>query len=90
MKRLVCLAAAIVLAVSIAGQMKETVNVNLVEVPVTDPGENEVQVQSGACGICSWDVNTAKLDLDAGECRVEFAFQPSPGQQVVIEAPPCR
>ena len=28
---------------------------------VPDPGALEVQVTGGACGICSWDVATAKL-----------------------------
>ena len=28
---------------------------------VPDPGANEVQVTGGACGICSWDLVTAKL-----------------------------
>jgi threonine dehydrogenase-like Zn-dependent dehydrogenase len=36
-------------------------SIELIEASIADPGENEVQVQSGACGICSWDVNTAKL-----------------------------
>ena len=27
----------------------------------SDPGPDEVQVQGGACGICSWDIATAKL-----------------------------
>jgi threonine dehydrogenase-like Zn-dependent dehydrogenase len=31
------------------------------EVEVADPGDGEVQVQGGACGICSWDIATAKL-----------------------------
>ena len=28
---------------------------------VPDPGANEVQVTGGACGICSWDLATAKM-----------------------------
>ena len=36
-------------------------SIELFEREVTDPGENEVQVEGGACGICSWDVVTAKL-----------------------------
>jgi threonine dehydrogenase-like Zn-dependent dehydrogenase len=35
-------------------------SIELLEVNVPDPGEGEVQVQSGACGICSWDIATAK------------------------------
>lgn len=35
--------------------------IELVEVKVSDPGDDEIQVQGGACGICSWDINTAKL-----------------------------
>lgn len=35
-------------------------SVELLEINTGDPGENEVQVQSGACGICSWDIATAK------------------------------
>ncbi len=34
--------------------------IKLIETTVGDPGENEVQVQGGACGICSWDIATAK------------------------------
>ncbi len=36
-------------------------SIELFEQVVPDPGENEVQVEGGACGICSWDVVTAKL-----------------------------
>ena len=36
-------------------------SIELFEREVSDPGENEVQIESGACGICSWDVVTAKL-----------------------------
>lgn len=35
--------------------------IELLEVGVGDPKENEVQVQGGACGICSWDIATAKM-----------------------------
>lgn len=35
--------------------------IELIEISVGDPAENEVQVQGGACGICSWDIVTAKL-----------------------------
>lgn len=35
--------------------------IDLIEVAVGDPADNEVQVQGGACGICSWDIATAKL-----------------------------
>ncbi len=35
-------------------------SIELVEKEVPDPGPGEVQVQGGACGICSWDVATAK------------------------------
>jgi len=34
--------------------------IELLEVPVADPAEGEVQIQSGACGICSWDIATAR------------------------------
>ncbi len=34
--------------------------IELLELPITDPAPNEIQVEGGACGICSWDVNTAK------------------------------
>lgn len=34
--------------------------IELIAVEVADPGEGEVQVQSGACGICSWDIATAR------------------------------
>ena len=36
-------------------------SIELFEREVPDPGENEVQIEGGACGICSWDVVTAKL-----------------------------
>ena len=36
-------------------------SIELFEQAVTDPGENEIQIEGGACGICSWDVVTAKL-----------------------------
>ena len=36
-------------------------SIELFERAVSDPGENEVQIEGGACGICSWDVVTAKL-----------------------------
>jgi threonine dehydrogenase-like Zn-dependent dehydrogenase len=36
-------------------------SIDLIEIPVNDPQENEVQIQGGVCGICSWDVATAKL-----------------------------
>ena len=35
--------------------------INLVELAVPDPGPDEIQLAGGACGICSWDVVTAKL-----------------------------
>ena len=35
--------------------------IDLIEVTVGDPADTEVQVQGGACGICSWDIATAKL-----------------------------
>jgi threonine dehydrogenase-like Zn-dependent dehydrogenase len=36
-------------------------SIELIELVVADPGEGEIQVQGGACGICSWDIATAKL-----------------------------
>ena len=36
-------------------------SIELVEKTVPDPGPGEVQLQGGACGICSWDVATAKF-----------------------------
>jgi threonine dehydrogenase-like Zn-dependent dehydrogenase len=36
-------------------------SIELYEIDVTDPAPNEVQVAGGACGICSWDLATAKL-----------------------------
>jgi threonine dehydrogenase-like Zn-dependent dehydrogenase len=36
-------------------------SIELAEQVVGDPGDGEVQVQGGACGICSWDIATAKL-----------------------------
>lgn len=36
-------------------------SIDVIEMSVGDPKENEVQIQGGACGICSWDIATAKL-----------------------------
>jgi L-iditol 2-dehydrogenase len=36
-------------------------SIDLIELSVNDPQENEVQIQGGVCGICSWDIATAKL-----------------------------
>lgn len=36
-------------------------SIELREQTVTDPNANEVQLQGGACGICSWDIATVKL-----------------------------
>jgi threonine dehydrogenase-like Zn-dependent dehydrogenase len=36
-------------------------SIDIIEVSVNDPKENEVQLQGGVCGICSWDIATAKL-----------------------------
>jgi threonine dehydrogenase-like Zn-dependent dehydrogenase len=35
--------------------------IKLIETVIGDPDDNEVQLQGGACGICSWDIATAKL-----------------------------
>jgi L-iditol 2-dehydrogenase len=35
-------------------------SIELIEVTVNDPADDEVQVQGGACGICSWDIATAR------------------------------
>jgi threonine dehydrogenase-like Zn-dependent dehydrogenase len=40
---------------------REDGSIELLEVMVGDPSDAEVQVQGGACGICSWDIATAKL-----------------------------
>jgi threonine dehydrogenase-like Zn-dependent dehydrogenase len=36
-------------------------DIELIEIDVPDPAPGEIQVMGGACGICSWDVATAKL-----------------------------
>lgn len=36
-------------------------SIELLELPVSDPGAGEVQVQAGACGICAWDIATARF-----------------------------
>jgi threonine dehydrogenase-like Zn-dependent dehydrogenase len=36
-------------------------SIDLIETNVGDPKENEVQIQGGVCGICSWDIATVKL-----------------------------
>src|SRR5262245_33899546 len=35
-------------------------SIELIEVAVGDPADAEVQVQGGVCGICSWDIATAR------------------------------
>ena len=35
--------------------------ITLFDREVTDPGVGEIQLTGGACGICSWDIATAKL-----------------------------
>jgi threonine dehydrogenase-like Zn-dependent dehydrogenase len=35
--------------------------IELIEKDVPDPAPGEVQIQGGACGICSWDIATVKL-----------------------------
>ncbi|MEZ4621951.1 MAG: zinc-binding dehydrogenase [Caldilineaceae bacterium] len=35
--------------------------IELTDLVLGDPQDNEVQVHGGACGICSWDIATAKL-----------------------------
>ena len=36
-------------------------SIELFVTDINDPAEGEVQVTGGACGICSWDIVTAKL-----------------------------
>ena len=36
-------------------------SIELIEIKVGDPKDHEVQIQGGVCGICSWDIATAKL-----------------------------
>lgn len=36
-------------------------SITLIEIDVPDPSAGEIQLAGGACGICSWDVATAKL-----------------------------
>ena len=36
-------------------------SISLIEVEVPEPGPGEVQLEGGACGICSWDIATCKL-----------------------------
>ena len=40
---------------------REDGSIELYLTEVNDPGPGEVQVAGGACGICSWDIVTAKL-----------------------------
>ncbi len=35
-------------------------SIELLEISVGDPSDHEVQVRGGACGICSWDIATAR------------------------------
>lgn len=36
-------------------------SMELIQKDIADPGPQEVQVEGGACGICSWDVATVKM-----------------------------
>ena len=36
-------------------------SIDLVDEKVSNPGSGEIQVQGGVCGICSWDIVTARL-----------------------------
>lgn len=36
-------------------------SIELLEASVGDPGPGEVQVRAGACGICAWDIATARF-----------------------------
>jgi threonine dehydrogenase-like Zn-dependent dehydrogenase len=36
-------------------------SIDLIETNVGDPKDNEVQIQGGVCGICAWDIATARL-----------------------------
>ena len=51
-------------------------SIELLEYAVTDPGPDEVQVQGGACGICSWDIATARYGS-------EFSPMAPPGHEGV-------
>ena len=42
-------------------QYEDDGSISLIDLEVTDPGPGEIQLSGGACGICSWDVVTAKL-----------------------------
>jgi threonine dehydrogenase-like Zn-dependent dehydrogenase len=35
-------------------------SIELIAVAVGDPADDEVQIQGGACGICSWDIGTVR------------------------------
>jgi len=41
-------------------QYQDDGTIDLIELDIPDPGEGEVQIQGGACGICSWDIATVK------------------------------
>lgn len=41
-------------------QYRDDGSINLIDIPVGDPADAEVQLQGGACGICSWDIATAR------------------------------
>ena len=36
-------------------------SIQLIEVDVPEPGIGEIQLEGGACGICSWDIATCRL-----------------------------
>ena len=38
--------------------------IDLIELEVADPEPGQIQVEQGACGICSWDIVTCKLGSD--------------------------
>jgi threonine dehydrogenase-like Zn-dependent dehydrogenase len=41
-------------------QYRDDGTIELLTLSVEDPGDGEVQLQGGACGICSWDIATAR------------------------------
>ena len=36
-------------------------SIDIIELDTVDPGFGEIQVESGVCGICSWDIMTCKM-----------------------------
>jgi threonine dehydrogenase-like Zn-dependent dehydrogenase len=60
-------------------------SIELIEMEVPEPGIGEIQIESGVCGICSWDIATCKMGekmhpkAPSGHEGVGYVTQIGPG-----------